>query len=307
MWLQIFSYICLLVFTTGLVWRIVRYAGLPVHLRWELYPVAHEKGKPYGGSYLEELDWWHHPQHTNPLGEFTVFMREILFFREYFKSNRGFWYFVYPFHIGLFLVLAWVMLLLIGTILQLNGFIIAAGAKSAWIITLYYLTLVAGIVAFVTGIFGSIGLLVKRIVDRDLRNYTDPIDYFNLICILTILILGLLAWFLEGLSFDEARSYISSLIVFKPSQFGPVTIAFILLSMLFLAYMPFTRMMHYVAKYFTYHKVKWDDEPNSRGSKLEEKVKLMLGQHETWAAPHIKPDCTWEEQAADTGIKEDSK
>ena len=74
--------------------------------------------------------------------------------------------------------------------------------------------------------------------------------------------------------------------------------------------MPFTRMVHYVAKYFTYHKVRWDDEPNTRGSKLEGKVQELLARPESWSAPHIRPGETWSEQAAGTGVadaKEASK
>ena len=76
----------------------------------------------------------------------------------------------------------------------------------------------------------------------------------------------------------------------------------IVLSVLFLAYMPFTRMVHYVAKYYTYHKIRWDDEPNTRGSKLEGKINKLLTQTESWSAPHIRPGEPWSEQAAGAGI-----
>ena len=297
----------MLVFGIGMVWRIIRYAGLPVHLRWELYPVAHESGRPSGGSYLEDLDWWHRPLHFNLLGEFTVFMGEILFFKEYFKSKRGFWYFVYPFHLGLFLLLAWLVLLVVGALLQIGGYEIAAGSDNAGIVVLYYLTIIAGALAFILGIFGTAGLLVKRLTEVDLKSYTDPIDYFNLVCILAIFLLGFFGWIIEMPAFDSARAYIAGLILFKPGQLGILTIVFATLSLLFLAYMPFTRMMHFVAKYFTYHKVKWDDAPNFRGSKLEGKIQVLLSQHGTWAAPHMKQNCNWIEQAEATGISEEKK
>jgi nitrate reductase gamma subunit len=44
MWLLLLTYTCLIIFIAGLSWRIYKYASLPVHLRWELYPVAHEIG-----------------------------------------------------------------------------------------------------------------------------------------------------------------------------------------------------------------------------------------------------------------------
>ncbi|MCX6007895.1 MAG: nitrate reductase gamma subunit, partial [Chloroflexi bacterium] len=76
MWLQLIIYASLIIFAIALTWRAIRYARMPVHLRWELYPVAHEKGRPYGGSYLEDLGWWHRPRRINPFGEFNTFMGE---------------------------------------------------------------------------------------------------------------------------------------------------------------------------------------------------------------------------------------
>jgi len=302
MWLLLLAYACLLVFLAGITWRTYKYASLPVHLRWELYPVAHEVGKPYGGSYLEEQDWWHRPRKINLLGESTVFLREIIFFREYFRSNRRFWSFVYPFHLGLFLLVIWVVNLLAGSILILNGFSVSAAAPNFWLQLIYFLTLISGVAAFVLGIFGTVGLLVKRSLNEDLRIYTAPIDYFNLAGILLIFLTGLLFWMIEDPSFSAARSFIQGLITFKPAALGPLMTANILLSSLFLAYMPFTRMVHYVAKYFTYHKVRWDDEPNKPGGGLEKKLQALLDQPADWSAPHIRAGQSWVEQVKSSGV-----
>ena len=301
MWLLLLTCACLLISIVGLVWRVYKYASLPVHLRWELYPVAHEIGKAYGGSYLEELDWWHRPRKINLLGESTVFLREIIFFREYFRSNRRYWSVVYPFHLGLFLLVAWEVTLLAGSILTLNGLSVSAAAANSWLQITYYCTLISGAGAFVLGIFGTIGLLVKRSLDEDLRNYTAPIDYFNLAGILLIFLTGLLFWLIEDPSFSAARGFIQCLITFKPITIGPLMTINIVLSVLFLAYMPFTRMVHYVAKYFTYHKVRWDDEPNKRGSGLEKKLQALLGQPVGWSASHIQPGQSWAEQVKSSG------
>ena len=307
MWLLLLIYACLLISFAGLGWRIYKYASLPVHLRWELYPVAHEIGKPYGGSYLEDEGWWRRPRKINLLGEFTVFLREIIFFREYFHGNRRFWSFVYPFHLGLFLLAAWAVMLLIGAILALNGLTVSAAAADFWLQFTYYLTLISGIAAFILGVFGTVGLLFKRSLDEDLRNYTAPIDYCNLVGILLIFVTGLLFWIIEDQSFCMARGFVQGLLSFKPATAGPLMTGNIVLSVLFLAYMPFTRMVHYVAKYFTYHKVRWDDEPNTRGSKLEGKLKKLLAQSESWSAPHIQPGKSWSEQAAGSGAAEDKE
>jgi nitrate reductase gamma subunit len=306
MWLELVTYACLLVFIAGIAWRSIRYARMPIHLRWELYPVAHEKGREYGGSYLEESEWWHHPRRKNMFGEFTTFMREILLFREYFKSRRSYWYLVYPFHIGLFLILAWVILLLLISILQLNGLPVHPLSLEPWIKALYYITYAAGALGFLLGLFGTAGLLIKRLSDEDMRLYTDPIDYFNLAWFLLIFMSGTLAFFLED-GMHQAIGFMQGLASFQPAAARPALTSFILLASLMLAYMPFTRMLHYVAKYFTYHKVRWDDEPNTRDSKLESKVSALLAQKESWSAPHVLPGKSWTEQAAQTGTQENVK
>ncbi|MFA5078273.1 MAG: respiratory nitrate reductase subunit gamma [Dehalococcoidia bacterium] len=296
MWLLLLTYACLLIFIAGLIWRVYKYASLPVHLRWELYPVAHEVGKPYGGSYLEEQDWWHRPRKINLLGESTVFLREIIFFREYFFSNRRFWSFVYPFHLGLFLLVVWVVMLILGSIIALNGLMIGSISPYFWIQLVYYITLISGVAAFILGVFGTVGLLIKRSHDEDLRNYTAPIDYFNLTGILLIFLTGLLFWIIEDPSFDLSRGYTKSLLTFDSPQVGLIMTINIMLSCLFLAYMPFTRMMHYVAKYFTYHKVRWDDEPNKPGAGLERKLRAQLNQSTDWSASHVQTGQSWAEQ-----------
>ena len=59
----VISWVLLAVFVVAFVLRTIRLAKLPVHLRWELAPVPHEKGKShYGGSYLEEFEWWTKPR-----------------------------------------------------------------------------------------------------------------------------------------------------------------------------------------------------------------------------------------------------
>jgi len=49
-------------------------------------------------------------------------------------------------------------------------------------------------------------------------------------------------------------------------------------------------MMHFVAKYFTYHEVRWDDEPLEVGGKLEREVLELLKQPVSWAGPHLGAD-----------------
>ena len=54
------SYLCILVFILAAVYEVYRQLTLPIHVRWEIYPVQHETTDKlaHGGSYMEELNWW---------------------------------------------------------------------------------------------------------------------------------------------------------------------------------------------------------------------------------------------------------
>ena len=61
LWDSIFCPICASLFSSLASARLLyRQMTLPVHVRWEIYPVQHETAAKvaYGGSYLEEIDWW---------------------------------------------------------------------------------------------------------------------------------------------------------------------------------------------------------------------------------------------------------
>ena len=67
------------------------------------------------------------------------------------------------------------------------------------------------------------------------------------------------------------------------------------------AYIPLTHMSHFVAKFFAYHAVRWNDEPNLPGSEQEEMIKRVLGYPVSWAADHIRGDGkkTWADVATE--------
>jgi hypothetical protein len=76
----VLTYLGLAVFVLAVARRIVAYKRNPMHLRWELYPVAHEGGgrASYGGGYLEELEWWNKPRETSRLRELSVMFRDAV-------------------------------------------------------------------------------------------------------------------------------------------------------------------------------------------------------------------------------------
>lgn len=169
---------------------------------------------------------------------------------------------------------------------------------------IYYLTIIVGGLGIISTTIGCIGLILIRLNDNAMRNYSAPLDYFNLLFILAVLLTGAYAWQFDP-KFLIAREYMASLVSFGsiplPNLNTPILIHLVLLELLFI-YIPFTKMTHFIGKYFTFHKVLWDDEPNLRGSEIEKKVKEVLNYRVSWSAPHIKPGKTWAEEATEVEL-----
>jgi len=296
MLLQLLSYLAVVVFVVGILTKVVKYLRMPIHVRWELYPIPHEKGREYGGSYFEEVNWWEKPMEKSFIGQIKFMVPEILFVRGLYHDNRKLWWASFPFHFGIYLVIGWLVLLLIGALFNIAGL----SSESTPAVLLQSLAVIFGAVGFVLGATGCIGLLILRTFDSDLRAFAAPKDYFNLVFILAIFLTGLLAWSSSDPSFVIFRDYLEGVITFNPAtiESSLVLVNIILLS-LFLMYLPFTHMTHFFAKYFMWDKVRWDDERNLRGSTMEAKVKQVLNYRQNWSAPHIKPGKKWAETATE--------
>jgi len=293
--LLLVSYVALLIFIIASIMKARKYATAPIHLRWELYPVPHEVGHKSGGSYLEEPDWWTKPRRKSFFGEIKYMIREGFLFEKCYRNNRSLWYFTYPLHMGLFLLIVWLVLLFVGALTMLTGASIAE-TTNAWTTLIYYLTLVVGIAGLVLSTFGCIGLIITRSTNEDLKLYTAPREYFHLSFILVILLGGLTSWIFFDPAFITAREFTKSLITFDTTvSINPAMTGSLILFALFLIYMPFSNLMHGLAKYFTHHRVLWEDEPNLKGSKMEKRVTQLLNQPVSWSAPHIQSGKRWSE------------
>ena len=298
---QIATYILGVVFAVGFLSQAFQYARMPIHLRWELYPLAGERNRPWGGSYLEEPEWWTSPHRGRKslAGELAFMGQEVFFFREYFHRNRRLWTIVYPFHMAIFLFILFFVLLIAGAIglsaeMSISGEASGAGEKF-----IYYATLVSGVGAFALGTIACAGLFLYKITDPKMRIYARRIEFFNIFLVLAIFLTGLLSWATADATFADAREFVRSLFSLKEmTRIEAVSMAYILLLGMFLAYLPFTNMMHFFAKFFTYHKVRWDDAPHLRGSRVERGIEPLLEQPVTWSAPHIRGIKQWRDIAS---------
>ncbi len=289
-----------LLFAAASMVRAVRYARLPSHLRWELYPVPHEDAGRvrHGGSYFETTDWWTHRSKYNLAGELRVMVPEMLFLKGLFEFNRKLWYRSFLFHFGLYL-LAGTAALLFAT--ALGGLVAPALTAGSVAGLLHILYTASGACGAAMAIAGAAGLLHRRLTSPDLKNYTAPGDLFNLAFF--IVTLGVLAggYLLRGPGAPGAVAMTRGLLTFDTALGVPGVLALgLVLAALLSGYIPLTHMSHFIAKYFTYHNIRWDDLPAARSAEIQRKFAEYLTFRPDWAAPHVGADGhkSWVEIAA---------
>lgn len=290
--LHLLTYAAFVTFVVAVAVRAYKISAMPVHLRWELYPVAHEgKRARYGGSYYEEVDWWTKPREFSLLGELGGMAQEMIFIKALWENNRSLWYRSFPFHFGLYCLIGWAVLLVIGAIAQIAGIEVAAGGSVIGA-GIHYVTILAGAFGLILATIGSLALLHRRVTDEEFEGWTSLSHVFNLGFFAIALLVGFFAYILVDHTFSIARGYVHSLLTFNltaPVGSSAVAAEFVLFSLL-MAYVPLTHMSHFFTKYFFYHKIRWEDEPNFVGSDLEKKITEALGYPVTWSAMHLKAD-----------------
>jgi len=295
LFLLFFIYFSIAAFIGLSLYKFHQYARMPMHGRWELYPVPKEPGERghYGGSYYEDLEWWNKPRKVSHAGEIKEMLKEMLFIKNLFVNQKRHWWISYSMHLGIYLLGLWTVLLLVGALIELSGLPLTTAkgvSANPWAGLVYYATFLSGTTGALLLTIGSAGLFLRRLFNNTLSKYTSPQEYFNLFFIFAVAVSGLVVWSGDP-AFNYGREIIKGLLTVSPIQAGTALTLHILLLGSLLIYIPQTKMSHYVAKYFSFHKVLWENEPNLKGSKTEEMVKKALRYKPkvSWSAPHIKP------------------
>ena len=276
-----------LVFAVASVVRAVWYARHPMHLRWELYPVPHESSAraAYGGSYFETSEWWRKPGHVNRVGEWIFMAREIVFLHALHEFNRPLWYRSFPFHFGLYLLVASVAG--VAADAALDAFT-GGAAAGAFVTLLRWSYSVLGAAGLALAIGGAASLLAYRRTNPALRTTSTPGDLFNLaffIVALGLLTAGLLA---APAGSPGVRAVAAGLLTWQTTLEVPGLLAAgLCLTAALVAYIPLTHMSHFIGKYFTYHAVRWDDRPFNGNAKIAAALAESLTYRLRWAAGHV--------------------
>lgn len=283
MLLTLLCWFSIIFFFAATVRKFMDYAKKPMHGRQDLYPIPGEEKEraEYGGSYYEDQKWFEKPRKKNVVGELVDMFAEMLFIKKLFQKQRKFWWISYSLHLGIYVCIAMLVVATAGVLLPFSG--ILAGLVS---LAVTVLGLASGLLICI----GTAGLFVKRLTDREFRVYTTPQEFFNLGFLFAGAFSGLVAFASNKFSFGYVSKVISSMLHAKSLKgLNKATKINLLLFCGLLIYIPICKMSHYVGKYYTFHKVIWDNAPNVPGSKVEETViaeaDIKPSDDMKWSAP----------------------
>jgi nitrate reductase gamma subunit len=259
--------------------RVVKCARTPLHLHWELYK---------GSSIYELTEWWAKTHNTFSEKLWSMIL-DILSLREFYRRNRRFWYPLFVFHVGLYLLILWHLWLFVGAVV--------ANAETAssfgW---------VWGIGATAMTFIGGGVILWMRVTNEDLKIHYPPIHYLKWVFLLLTLLGGVYAVDLHFKSSVPALlKYVREQITFADLDhklhpaLGPAL--HVLFASVWLIYLPFGHVFQLFFRY--YHHLRWDDVPNERGGMIERRVKGLLDRPVTWSAPHIQSGKRWRDVASE--------
>jgi nitrate reductase gamma subunit len=209
----------------------------------------------------------------------------------------------YPFHIGLYLLLGGIglsVLSAIGTIAGCENFVVFCT----------FITVLCNILGFGGVLFGAVGLIQRRLCDKGLRKYTTNEHFFNLALFAVYALLGLVMC-LAYSAWDFAlmgNAFIYGMLTFTAMDtMTPLYVLYLLIGFFMFFWVPYSFLGHLFMKYFTWHDIRWGDQPYVNNPKLQQQLANNLNLPVSWRAPHVQGDGikTWAEVATSDPEKQD--
>ena len=248
------------------------------------------------------MDWWKDKYHSSIVGALKGFLVEALFLKATWEHNPSLWWRTYPFHIGLYLLLGamgMTVLAAFGTMAGCEGFVFFCTC----------VTVICNIIGFGGVLFGAVGLIQRRLCDEGLRKYSTNEHFFNLGLFAAYALLGLLLC-LGYSAWDFAlmgNAFIYGMLTFTAMELTPLYVLYLLIGFFMFFWVPYSFLGHLFMKYFTWHDIRWGDEPYINNPKLQQQLANNLNLPVSWRAPHVQGDGikTWAEVATSDPEKKD--
>ena len=269
----------ILFFIVAAGFRVRKCVSAPLHLHWELYK---------GSSVYELTDWWTKTHHSTGK-KLRSMVLDVLLLREFYHRNRRFWYPLFVFHTGLYLLILWHLWLFIRAVIANPE----TGSFFGWM---------WGTFATALTFIGGAAILWMRMTDEELKLYYPPVHYIKWIFLLLTLVGGAYAvdiHFYSGM--PALLKYVREQVTFQNFEHklhpALAPALHVLFASVWLVYLPFSHVFQLFFRY--YHYLRWDDVANVRGSEVERRIKEHLERPITWSAPHIQSGKSWREAATE--------
>jgi len=183
------------------------------------------------------VKWTLYPAPEGFTGQLKYMAKEMFTFAALYKFNRRLWFGSLSMHMAMAGAVLFFILYL-------------CGWSTKFVVQLCLSIMVVA----------AIYIIGLRIYDKNLRLLSNFEEFFNLAFLGGVAAAGVAA------SVPQVpvslRPYFLGLLEFRPDVtfLSTVHLLAVLLGGLFLMYLPLSKMIHYVSKYFTYHHINWQKE-----------------------------------------------
>jgi nitrate reductase gamma subunit len=186
------------------------------------------------------VKWALYPAPTSRTGRFTSLLLEAFTMRSLRRGSKGFWVGALTFHVALALII-------VGHIRVFSAYPDYL-MEQAGITSIDTLSLAAGGAAGLAIVLAVTYLLVRRLSLPYVKEISGASDYMEILLLMSVFLSGNYMRFFSHVSLDDTRAFFMSLVSFtpKPPPGDPAFILHFILAQIFLMYLPFSKLMHFI-------------------------------------------------------------
>lgn len=217
-----FPYITILMLIILSIYKIASWLTIPMEIRWPLNPTP-----------------------STNRGMVGSILRELFTFESHFRANDVYWFIILLFHFSFIFISLHIITFISGSTIIVDPLYMSLGAEFHWFIRwLYFWYTFSGFIAATSLLY----ILFRRLLIREIRSITLLRDYFELLILISIIILGTYIHMFNIVPAEELLKYFSSLISLNPIRpsLNPIFILHYTLAQIYIIFFPFSKCFHLI-------------------------------------------------------------